>query len=398
MQACTQSKRPLHVVSIAEAITITGPMKAFLAFSRVLKSGLHVPRPICLYLLTTRRPSLHARPQEDPLRTAAQMAGVKFLAIQERRLYDFGVLARACATLDTVGPDIVETHDYKSHLLFFLMRARHRQLRQCRWIAFHHGYTRISPRVLAYQQLDRLTLRFADKVVTMCRPFVEVMVKRGVNAKNVNVITNFTVPRPNPTSASLARARAAMQAEATDCVIISVGRLSREKGHADLIRAFGNVFAQSGAKSLRLVLVGDGPERARLVRLAASLGSNVVFTGHLADPWEMMHAADIFALPSHSEGSPNVVFEAAAARRPIVATSVGNIPDVLQTEVSALLVPPAAPLELATALRRLVSDEALRVRIGDAGWAALSKHTPTTYASRLIGIYEDLLRERPTAR
>lgn len=375
-------------MSVVEAVTVTGPLKPLLAFSSLVRSGFRGRRPVCHRLASTRRPPLLLKPAEDQLLVAAEAAGLPLVRIPERRAFDPAVLPRLRAAIEEFSPDIVETHDCKSHLLFLILRMLRPRIGAIRWVAFHHGYTRSSWKILLYQQLDRLTLRHADHVVTVCRPFAEKLLQRGVRSPNLCVVSNFVVPRPRPPAGSRERIRARLGIGLQERIFITIGRLSLEKAQQDLIAAFRKTLERTSGQALRLILVGDGPERARLTDLAAPLGSKVLFTGHVADPWELLHAADVFVLPSHSEGSPLVMFEAMAAGLPIAATAVGGVPETLEDGSTGLLVPPGEPGALADALVRLASDGALRARLGNAAAAALKKFSPDGYASRMLDIYE----------
>jgi glycosyltransferase involved in cell wall biosynthesis len=379
----------LRVLSIVEALTVTGPVKPLLMFAPLARAGVSGHSRVFHTMMTTRRTGTSG--DQDPLHVAAVAAGLEFVPIQERTAFDPGVLAGMAHAIRKVRPHIIETHDCKSHFLLLLLRSRYPEFGDAGWIAFHHGYTRTSWKILLYQQLDRLTLPRADRVVTLCEPFATMLVERGVSKSRLSIISNaITAPPPPPREAVVA-ARAALNIGADELVILSVGRLSSEKGQDDLLEAFAQVRAAHPRQLLRLVLVGDGPDKNNLLTRAASHGDRVIFTGHLSDPWPLFHAADIFALPSHSEGSPLVILEAMAAAMPIVSTAVGGIPETLTDGATALLVPPRQPPALTAALNRMVEDKALRQRLGAAGLAALAEFSPSSYADKLLRIYEAVL-------
>jgi glycosyltransferase involved in cell wall biosynthesis len=100
--------------------------------------------------------------------------------------------------------------------------------------------------------------------------------------------------------------------------------------------------------------------------------------------------ADMFVLPSHTEGSPLVLFEAMAARLPIVATAVGGVPEVVEDQRSALLVPAGQIVRLADSIARILDDRAEGDALGTAAQRALSAFSPEVYATRLLGIYAKL--------
>jgi glycosyltransferase involved in cell wall biosynthesis len=137
--------------------------------------------------------------------------------------------------------------------------------------------------------------------------------------------------------------------------------LSTEKGHRDLLQA----VALLARRELRLVLVGDGPERGGLQRLTLELGlaDKVRFLGVRQDVERLYPAFDVFALPSHTEGSPTALLEAFAYGIPAVATSVGAVPDMLHDGVEGVLVPPHSPHLMAEAFGRLFASRPMRLSL-----------------------------------
>jgi glycosyltransferase involved in cell wall biosynthesis len=392
MSVDLKGRAGLRIVSIVEALTVTGPVKPLLMFSALTRiESAEFPR-VSRALLTTRRSSAAQNWKQDKLYIAAADLGLDCFAISERRALDPGVLSKMTRVIERVWPDIVETHDSKSHFLFFMSRLFRRRIASIKWICFHHGYTSTSWKVRLYQQLDRVTLRRADHVVTLCNPFAEDLKRRGVRAPRLSVISNALAIRPDPEPSTIALLRASLGVDASARIILCVGRLSREKGQDDLIAAFQRLLANQDDHSLRLVIVGDGPERRRFERMATVIGSRVIFTGQVADPWPLFHAASVFALPSHSEGSPLVVLEAMAARVPIIATNVGGISETLRDHESALLVPPRDPVALSAGLSALLNDRSLRQRLVAAASAHLANFSPQAYARRLLSIYELVMR------
>jgi phosphatidylinositol alpha-1,6-mannosyltransferase len=160
--------------------------------------------------------------------------------------------------------------------------------------------------------------------------------------------------------------------------ILFVGRLIERKGVAHLIRALGIVRQ---AVPARLVVIGDGPERTRLERLAreAGVGEHVEFRGRVSDEAlrEAYASADVFALPSvfdarqDTEGLGVVLLEAMNYSVPVVASEIGGIIDIVQHERTGLLVPPGDQGALAGALTRVLTDRSLSERLGAAGLRAL---------------------------
>ncbi len=148
--------------------------------------------------------------------------------------------------------------------------------------------------------------------------------------------------------------------------LLVVGRLSAERGIETLLKAL--YLLKNTSNRFICKIVGDGPQRRYLEQKARNLSlDNVVFTGYIPYGPEMIRQyreADLFVLPSHTEGFPKVILEAMANAVPIVSTTVGGIPYVLKSGHDAILVPPQDPNALAKGINQLASDIDLYNKIG----------------------------------
>jgi glycosyltransferase involved in cell wall biosynthesis len=177
---------------------------------------------------------------------------------------------------------------------------------------------------------------------------------------------------------------AAVHASGERPFVLALGRLDAVKGHAELLQAFACCAAAAGYD---LVIVGHGPERARLEELARTLGidARVRFTGALPDPTPLLRSAAFFALSSRYEGFPNALLEAMAHGLAAVATDTGaGACELIEHETSGLLVPPGDRAALAAALERLCADEALRATLGEAARARARSYVP----ERVVPLWE----------
>jgi glycosyltransferase involved in cell wall biosynthesis len=176
-------------------------------------------------------------------------------------------------------------------------------------------------------------------------------------------------------------------------ILLSVGRLSAEKGHADLIRAFRAFRQQNPKPSVRLILVGEGPERPHLMSLRKrfNLDEEVTLVGHQDDIGPYYAIADLFVLPSHSEGSPNVLLEAMSAGIPVIATNAGGIPELATHETDALLVEKKDVDALTAAISRLLEDAELRKRLSSSGRRVIFRHTPEAYYRSIASVFDETL-------
>src|SRR5439155_23799839 len=140
-------------------------------------------------------------------------------------------------------------------------------------------------------------------------------------------------------------------------IVASAGRLSPEKGFDVLVAAAAKVIAED--RTLGFIHFGDGPDRGKIVAAVESLGLRDVFllAGLKADLDRYYPFFDLLVLPSYTEGLPNVVLEAFAARVPVVATAVGGTPEVMEDGVNGFLVPPGNADVLAGRILAALADE-----------------------------------------
>jgi glycosyltransferase involved in cell wall biosynthesis len=233
-------------------------------------------------------------------------------------------------------------------------------------VTVHGSDINVSARQRLLRPQIRWALRGAKRVLAVSRALQEqVRALTGLAPERLACIPCAgyapEVFRPRPKGP--VRAELGVRADAR--LVLFVGHLFPVKAVDVLLRAWG-LRARRGslAPDEQLVVVGEGGERARLERLAREEGvaAHVRFLGPLPQERvaDWLAVADLLCLPSHSEGSPNVVVEALASGVPVVATRVGGVPDLVSDGVNGMLVPPADPAALADAL------DAARGRAWDA--------------------------------
>lgn len=387
---------PLTVLAFLEADTVTGPATTLLQFHRVapLAAAAGKRRVRMVVALFTRG---SAAAPKTVMRDTAEVAGLPIVLVRERFRFDPRAVATIRRVVREVGPDLVETHSLKSHLLMRISGVAG----AVPWVAFHHGYTHTDAKVALYNHSDRVSLRRASRVVTPAHAFVSALVGHGVARNRVVVLPNAIDPvREAPSAADKAQVRAGWRVKATDVAMLCVARLSREKGHRDLVAALARLHARDPHTPLRLILAGDGPERAALQSMAerGGVAGAIRWLGHVEGAQRLYAGADAAVLPSYSEGSPIALLEAAAHGLPIVATHVGGVPEMLVDGESALLVPPHDEHALAAALQRIVTDRALGARLGRNARGAIEvQHDPVARTSALIQLYEQVTGAAPAS-
>ncbi|MDX6382873.1 MAG: hypothetical protein QOK48_446 [Blastocatellia bacterium] len=386
----------IKLLTIVEATTVNAVAKTVLEFYRAARelSRDATDFPLIDGCLATFDRQRDGNGAPNDFVAAARAQGLAVETISERRRFDLRVIPALQLIVESRGSDLLITNSVKSHFLVW----RSGLWRRHPWVAFHHGYTDTDRKMRLYNRLDRWSLPHADRLVTVCRAFAdELASSTGVSINNISVQHNSIRRQPAAGAEEVAALRTRLGIGANHKIVLAVGRLSREKAHRDLIAAFKHLREANWSLQLKLVIVGDGPDRSSLEAYAESLGVNemVVFAGQVNDVQPFYTVADVFALPSHSEGSPNVLLEAMAANLPVVATAVGGVPEIVENNTSALLVPANDPRALGAAMARLLTDGELRERlVKNAAELVDTRFTPDNYARALVGIYREVIESR----
>jgi glycosyltransferase involved in cell wall biosynthesis len=375
----------IRVLALIESSRVTGKAKSLIEFGiRARRRGASGAGAE-LAIATFQRGNI----APNAFTTAARNAELPVFTLQEERRYDPNPLRQLPRVIDEWQPNVVETHNVKSHFLVRLLGLARKQS----WVAFHHGYTATDLKDTFYNQFDRWSLRAAERVVTVCGPFAQLLVTMGVSRERIRVQHNSVPPFVAPPEESVSAVRNRLAVEARKIVLV-IGRLSREKGHQDLLQAVELLRSTGALQDTCFVVLGDGPERGHLFRRISEhrLQDGVILAGHQVDVRPYYAMASLLALPSHTEGCPYAVLEAMAAGVPVIATAVGGVPEIIAHEQTGILVPARRPEAMARAVEGLLGDEFTRRKIADVAQAAvLSRYSPEAHFQARIETYCELL-------
>lgn len=214
--------------------------------------------------------------------------------------------------------------------------------------------------------------------------------QNGIGKEKIIVIPNGVELTPFDAPFDAAAFRAGLEITPQNVpLIVAVGRLAPEKGFDVLLRALPLV--QEKISSARLILVGNGPEREDLTALAAE-NPAIIFAGFQTEVVSFLRSADVVAIPSRQEGQGIVALEAMAARKPIVASRVGGLEEMIVENETGLLVPPDNSAELAAALVSLLHDSERRTKMGAAGRRRVEQnYTASNMALQTAALYERII-------
>jgi glycosyltransferase involved in cell wall biosynthesis len=307
-------------------------------------------------------------------------------------------LRRLAGFMDAIRPDIVNAHLFRSTAVAAPL-ARLRGVPAV--VETYHGregWRRSFPRGSFLP--DRLVSLTVDRVIAVSEAARRFLVRgKGYAAGKIVVVPNGRdLARFRP-GAHRAQGRREFGLDETVPLVGVLGRLETQKGHAYLLSAWPRVVAEF--PDARLLLLGDGSLRESLERQARDLGvaAHVIFAGFRADVPQMLDTIDVLALPSLYEGMPLTAIEASAMGRAVVATAVDGTPEVVRDGLTGLLVPPADPAALATALARLLRDRPAAERMGRAGRDhVLSRFSLTRQVEATARVYRDVAGSRQLGR
>lgn len=299
------------------------------------------------------------------------------------------------ARLREARADVVLCHGYKANLIGRL--AAHAL--DVPAVAVSRGWTGESYKVKLYEAADRMHLRYMDRVVCVSAGqarkvrFAGVPPTRSVVIRNAARLGDLLGHSPDR--------REQLQrffSDPGERIVLGAGRLSPEKGVQVLIAAAKRVIEADPAA--RFAVFGEGTMRPALQRQIdeADLNGLFVLPGFRGDLDQLMPCADLFVLPSFTEGLPNVVLEAGAAGVPVVATAVGGTPEVVAHGTTGFLVPPGDPVGLAERLAQLLADADGRRRMGDAARDHVRRHfTFEAQAAAYLKLFEEMgIRRAPS--
>jgi glycosyltransferase involved in cell wall biosynthesis len=226
-----------------------------------------------------------------------------------------------------------------------------------------------------------LSCSLSNAVITQSIKIRDSLMRLGVNARKISVILESSVDN--------AFFRAPRKMSTYDCkTILYVGRLSSEKGLLILIKAVHLLKKTYGhQEGFKLVILGDGKVMGALKGEIKEYGMDGMvelkgFVPH-GEVINYLNNCYVLVLPSLTEGNPKVLMEAMAATKPIVATCVGGIPEIVKDGVNGLLVRPNDASDLAEALHKLLKDESLSIKLGEEGRRRAEKYK----LERIIPLY-----------
>lgn len=384
---------PLKILRVISRLNTGGPTRHAVLLDAGLRTRGH-STVLAFGAVAAGEASLEAMAAEYGVPTVK----VASLGRSLKALQDVRALMRLTALVFAAQPDVVHTHTSKAGMLgrvaALLFNATRRRSRRCAVIHTFHGHVfegYFSPLVnRIVRTVERGLAGVSDRIVTISpRQRFDIVTRFGIAPESkvstiplgIELDPFLRLPERAEGTKAERDLRQTLGIGPKDVVVGYVGRLVPIKDVETLVRGFAAALPRIG--TLHLIVAGGGQLRPALERLAASLeiAPRVHFVGWTDRLTELYAAMDICALSSLNEGTPVAIIEALAAGKPVVATSVGGVPDLIVDGVHGRLVRPKDVDQLAAALVELACDQGMRRRMGAAG----RRQVAATYtADRLV--------------
>ena len=365
--------RKLRVLTLVDKPTVTGGAERLAAVVAMKLDPARFESVLCA-----------SRKTDEPLLDRElDEAGIGVLALGRRSTLDL-LAWRPLVSLLRDGVDVVHAHMFGSNVWGTVLG----RLSGVPVVVAHEHTWSFQGRPLRRFFDRELVARWADVFVAVSgedrRKMIEV---EGVDPAKIRLIPNGI---PSPANGMVADVRAELGIEPGAPVLGVVCELRAQKALEVLFEAAALLLPEF--PSLKVLVAGDGPERARLEEAALRLGvaDTVLFLGIRRDVPAVLAAVDVAVLSSDYEGSPLSVMEYMAAAKPVVSTRVGGVPELLAEDVHGLLVQPRDPEALAEAVARLLRDPALAKRLGAEGRKRQQREFSL---EAMVGRIEDLYEE-----
>ncbi len=382
-------RTPVELPVVLDARVVTGsgggPEKTILNSPRFLAPLGY--RMVCAYMHPPGDAGF------ESIRRKAGRLGAPLVSVPDRGPWDWRVVTGMLDACRREKVAVWHGHDYKTNALGLLLK----RFWPMRLVTTVHGWVQQTSRTPLYYKIDRLCLPRYERVICVSDDLFEACLAHGVPARNLVLLENAIDAEEYVRRQGVAEAKARLGFPAGGFLIGAVGRLADEKAFDVLVRSTHDLLRRG--LDVRLVVVGEGHERANLERLAEQLGitDRVSLPGWQADVRTYFEAMDVFALSSLREGLPNVLLEAMALEVPVVATRVNGIPRLVQDGRNGLLVEPGDRAGLTTALAGLLGNAALRDLFRRAGRRTVEgRYSFPVRMQKLKRIYDELLQDGRT--
>ncbi|MEE8427874.1 MAG: glycosyltransferase [Gammaproteobacteria bacterium] len=320
---------------------------------------------------------------------SASQRGIPLHLLKQRKSIDPSPIWQTVKLIRCRGFNIIQSHGYKGHVIALIAS----RLCGVPWISVSHGWTNEDRKIKIYNAIERWLLRWADASIAVSKAlYAEIKAIRGDHRLTLLISNSVDLHQLKQNSCGHnVRQTLGMPPDTT--LLGVFGRLSQEKGQDLMLKALSQ--NDLGFNGVHVLFVGSGPWNKYLQEMAAqlNLSKRVHFVGHQPGMMDYYSAIDLLVLPSRSEGMPNVILEACAIGKPILATNVGDVSEVIEHGINGWLYSPESVESLIDALIDVLEQKERWSEIGAvASRSIFPKFSPTCRVSRFFDLYNEILK------
>ncbi len=324
----------------------------------------------------------------------ADKRGLPFTTCESNRRIDLKLLYSIRKTIKESQVHIVHCHGYKADIYGCLAALD----TGVKTVSTLHGWLGSSMKMNLYERFDWFFYRFVvDKVITVSNAYQKKLIETGVPSNKVVTVPNainlndFLNSKHNPKDF-----RKEWNIRESHKVVGIIGRLAREKAHEIFIRSCAKVVKRF--MNVTFVIVGEGYRLRELKDMVSALGleKSIIFAGYQDDIASVYRALDVVVLTSVREGLPVSLLEAGSVCRPVVATDVGGVSEVVINEKTGFVVPVNDTDAIADRVLRILKDDTLAETFGRNGQRFVQDNfSPEATSYRIVRLYRELLQPNP---
>jgi glycosyltransferase involved in cell wall biosynthesis len=282
--------------------------------------------------------------------------GIRTNIIEEKDHNIASIIINIYKLLKKQNIDIIHAHGYKENLAGGIAA----KLLHTKLVRTHHGKGMLEVS-LVHTVIERVNESLlTNKLISVSSELKEYLVTHKFSKNKIRVILNGVIAGPFQKLDDEQELKNHLRIRDDCTVIVTVGRLVSVKGHKYLLQGAKQIVKKNS--KVIFLIVGDGPLLAEMKSLSHFLGieDHVRFTGFCPDPIPQLKLADIFIMTSLHEGIPMALLEAMSLNKPIIATGVGGIPEIISNGYNGLLIPPGDSGAIADACLKLMTDVEMR--------------------------------------
>ena len=317
-------------------------------------------------------------------------AGVKVFNLKMRNRADLGAVIRLYRLLKRENIQLLHTHLIQADICGFLAG---KMAGIPIIISTKHNPDEFRKKFSIPVWLDGIFANHSDRIIAVSYAVKDFLINwEKISKDKFTVIHNGIDLEEFNINIDISKKKRQLGINLSSKVLGSIGRFNEQKGYKFLLKAISEIL--ENVPDVRFIFVGDGPLRRELEKMTRELkvDQNVIFTGIRRDIPEIFSIMDVFIMPSIFEGLPLILLEAMAMGKPVIASRVGGIPEIVRHEVTGILVEPANPSAIANSIVKLLKDPVGAKRIGDSGREEVKRRfTIDTMTEKIEALYNGIL-------